>query len=398
MLQRSSAGRKILHVDMDAFFVSVEQTLDPSLKGKPVVVGGDPKGRGVVAAASYEARRYGVHSAMPLSAALRLCPHAVFLRGSHQRYAEFSGRIFALLRKYTPLVEPMSLDEAFLDLAGCELLHGPAVDTAERIHDDIRRTAGINASIGMASNKLVAKVASDCAKPNGMLWIAAGRERAFLAPLPAGRLPGVGPKTGKRLRRMGVETVGDLAALPRERLEETFGQWGLDLYCKARGICDSPVEPESGPARSISRETTLDKDSSDPRFLLSALSYLAEKAAAQLRQSGLRAACVTVKVRYSDFSAVSRSRALSASACEDSVLRKTAAELFRGLFARRSRVRLVGVAFSSLTPPGPVQTSLFDTGEPERRDRLCREIDRIRGKYGFRAILRGTSRTFSASD
>ena len=221
---------------MDAFFVSVEQVRDPSLKGKPVIVGGDPNGRGVVAAASYEARRYGIHSAQPVSRAKRLCPHAIFLRGTHGLYSELSARIFAILNRYSPLVEPMSLDEAYVDLTGCERLHGPITETAVRMHDEIKSTVGINASVGMAANKLMAKIASGIAKPNGLLRILPGHEAVFLAPLPIGRIPGIGPKSVEQFKRTGIHTVRDLAALPLDLLEEVYGEWGHRLYQKARGI------------------------------------------------------------------------------------------------------------------------------------------------------------------
>lgn len=382
--------RKILHVDMDAFFVSVEETLDPSLKGKPVVVGGNPDGRGVAAAASYEARRFGIHSAMPLAQARRLCPHAIFLRGSHKLYAEFSCRIFQILENYSPHVEPMSLDEAYVDLTGCERLFGPVPTVAEKIHNEIKHTVGINASIGIASNKLLAKIASAGAKPNGMLRVLPGRERVFLSPLPIDRIPGIGPKSGQRLRRMGIKTVSDLAALPHELLEEVFGKWGSGLYFKARGICDSPVLRRDD-SRSISRETTLEEDSIDPRFLESALSYLVEKAVAQLREADLHARCVTLKLRYSDFSAVTRSHTLTEATQEDRVVFDTASALFRKLFTRRTRVRLIGVALSSFAHGGAGQMDLFDRLDKKQWQRLYRGIDKIRGKYGFRSILRGTS-------
>ena len=379
-----------MHVDMDAFFVSVEETLDPSLKGKPVVVGGDPDGRGVAAAASYEARRFGIHSAMPLAKARRLCPHAIFLRGSHKLYAEFSHRIFQVLENYSPCVEPMSLDEAYVDLTGCERLFGPAPTVAEKIRDEIKHTVGIHASIGIASNKLLAKIASAGAKPNGMLRILPGRERAFLSPLPIDRIPGIGPRSGQQLRRMGIKTVRDLAALPRDLLEEVFGKWGSGLYFKARGICESPVLRRDD-ARSISRETTLEEDSIDPGFLESTLSYLVEKTVAQLREADLHARCVTLKLRYSDFTTVNRSHTLTEATHEDHVVFDTAAALFRKLFTRRTRVRLIGVALSSLSHGGAGQMELFDQLDKKQWDHLYRGIDRIRGKYGFRSILRGTS-------
>ncbi len=383
--------REILHVDMDAFFVSVEEVLNPSLKGKPVIVGGSPEGRGVVAAASYAARKFGIHSAMPVGKAQRLCPQAIFLRGSHGVYGEFSKRIFALLRNYSPLVEPMSLDEAYVDLTGCQRLQGPALQTAERIRNEIKTSVGINASIGIASNKLLAKVASDYAKPNGLLWIAPGKEGKFLKPLPVNRLPGVGPRSGEQLKRMGVKTIAHLTLYSRKRLEKMYGQWGTRLYFKSRGVCDSPVSGEREDNRSIGRETTLEKDSMDARFLESKLSYLVEKAALQLRGSGLYARSVTLKLRTADFTTVTRSCTLPQPACQDHVIFQAAVGLFRTWFARATYVRLIGVSLSSLTPNQDAQTSLFQTVSPEQWEGLYRGIDRIRNKYGFRSILRAAS-------
>lgn len=376
---------------MDAFFVSVEEVRDPSLVGKPVVVGGDPKGRGVVAAASYAARKYGIHSAMPLAEARRLCPEAIFLRGSHGVYGKFSKRVFALLDRYSPLVEPMSLDEAYVDLTGCEKLHGPVLSTAEKIKNEIKIQVGINASIGIASNKLLAKVASGFVKPNGILWIAPGKEGKFLNPLPVGRIPGVGPKSGERLRRMGIKTVGDLAALSKDLLEEVHGKWGTDLYLKSRGICNRPVVGEESDSRSISRETTLATDSMDARFLESTLSYLVEKAAAQLRESDLYVRSVTLKLRTSDFKTVTRSHTLSEPTVKDHVIFQATVELFRKQFTRHTRVRLIGVCLSSLSRNACTQTDLFQEVTRERQDSLYKGIDRIRNKYGFRSILRATS-------
>jgi len=377
---------------MDAFFVSVEEVRDPSLKGKPVIVGGDPDGRGVVSAASYTARKYGVHSAMPLAKAKRLCPQAIFLRGSHGVYGEFSRRIFALLEKYSPLVEPVSLDEAYIDLTGCGKLHGPVFETAERIRNEIKAEVGINASIGIASNKLLAKVASAFVKPNGILWIAPGKEKKFLEPLSVGRIPGVGPKSHERFKRMGIKTVGDLTALPRELLEETHGKWGAGLYLKSRGVCTRQVVGIEEDNRSISRETTLATDSKDEQFLESKLSYLVEKATAQLRDSKLYARSVTLKLRTSDFKTVTRSHTLKGPTFEDHVIFSTAVKLFRKLLTRRTRVRLIGISLSSLTRDSYAQTDLFEKTSHEQWDRLYRGIDRIRSKYGFRSILRATSR------
>jgi DNA polymerase-4 len=382
--------RTILHIDMDAFFVSVEEVRDPSLKGKPVIVGGDPDGRGVVAAASYEARKYGIHSAQPVSRAKRLCPHAIFLRGTHGLYSEFSARIFEILDHYSPLVEPMSLDEAYVDLTGCERLHGPTTETAVRIHDAIQSQIGINASVGMAANKLMAKIASGMAKPNGFLRILPGHEAAFLAPLPIGRIPGIGPKSVEEFKRMGIRTVRDLVALPLELLEEVHGEWGHRLYQKARGISKSPVLKRDD-TRSISRETTLEKDSADPAFLESTLSWLVEKAASQLREEGIRARCVSLKLRDSDFKTVTRSHTLTEATCEDHVIFDTVAGLFRKLFTRRTRVRLVGVALTSFTSGETPQMELFENLDAKQWQKLYQGIDHIRSKYGFRSILRGSS-------
>ena len=375
---------------MDAFFVSVEEVRDPSLKGKPVIVGGAPDGRGVVAAASYAVRKYGVHSAMPISRAKRLCPHAIFLRGSHGLYSEFSARIFEIMNTFSPLVEPMSLDEAYVDLTGCERLHGPITDTAVRMHDAIKNQVGINASIGMASNKLMAKIASGMSKPNGFLRILPGHEATFLAPLLVGRIPGIGPKSAEEFKRMGIRTVRDLAALPLELLEEAHGEWGTRLYEKARGISHSPVLKRDD-TRSISRETTLEEDSTDPAFLESKLSWLVEKAASQLREEGLRARCVSLKLRYSDFKTVTRSHTLNEAACEDPIIFDIVRNLFRKLFTRKTRVRLVGVALTSLTSDVSPQMELFEELDSRQWQKLYQGIDRIREKYGFSSIVRGSS-------
>ena len=384
---------EILHVDMDAFFVSVEEVLDPSLKGKPVVVGGSIEGRGVVSAASYAARKFGIHSAMPIARAKRLCPHAIFLRGSHRLYSEYSAKVFEILRSYSPLVEPMSLDEAFVDLTGCGKLHGPVLKTAETIRNEIRDRLGLNASIGIATNKLMAKIASAYCKPNGMLWIAPGKEQQFLAPLPIKRIPGIGPKGCARLNRMGVKSVADLSQLPLELLEKTYGKWGVSLYRKARGISSSAVNAETEDPRSISRETTFSTDSMDPLFLESTLSYLTEKTAAQLRSNGLFARTVTLKLRYSDFKTVTRSQTLGWPTAADHTLLKTATILFHKLFNHRVQVRLIGISFSSLTAHPYRQEDLFDLKDGERWDQLYQGIDRIRKKYGFRSILRAASVT-----
>lgn len=385
-----SFEKTVLHVDMDAFFVSVEEVLNPALKGRAVIVGGDPNGRGVVAAASYAARKFGVHSAMPLATARRLCPQAVFLRGNHSAYAEFSSRIFAILDKYSPCVEPVSVDEAYLDLTGCERLHGPVLSAAEKMRNEIKSAIGINASIGIAANKLVAKVASDYAKPSGMLWIVRGKEQKFLSPLPVEHIPGIGPKTGERLKSRGIKTVGQIAKLSRERLEKIFGPCGSEIHLKACGQYDSPVIRRDE-QHSISRETTFDTDSSDSVFLLSTLGYLTEKVASQLRESGRYARSVTIKLRYADFQTFTRCKTLAESTCDDSVIFRTATDLFRKLFSPQAAVRLIGVGLSSLDNRELPQMNLFEMVNTEQRNQLYRGIDKIRARHGFRAILKGSS-------
>ena len=411
---------EILHIDMDAFFASVEEVLDPSLKGKPVVVGviDDPdtheinktttqtkkpfvrahkplsvstSARGVVAAASYTARKYGIHSAMPISKAKRLCPHAIFLRKSSRLYSEYSAKVFEILRRYSPLVEPVSLDEAFVDLTGCGKLHGPALKAAETIRNEIRNQLGLNASIGIATNKLMAKIASAYCKPNGMLWISPGSEQRFLAPLPIKLIPGIGPKGVSRLNRIGVQTVADLAYLPLELLEEVYGKWGASLYCKARGISRSPVVAETEDPRSISRETTFNTDSIDPIFLESILSRLTEKSAEQLRSSKLLARTITLKLRYSDFKTVTRTQTLSWPTAADHKLFRAATKLFHGTFNRKVRVRLIGISLTSLTAHPYQQEDLFDPKDGKCWDKLYNGVDQIRKKYGFSSILRATS-------
>jgi len=385
---------EILHVDMDAFFVSVEEVFDPSLKGKPGVVGGSAEGRGVVSAASYAARKFGIHSAMPIAKAKRLCSHAIFLLGSHRLYSEYSTKVFEILRSYSPLVEPMSLDEAFIDLTGCKKLHGPILKTAETIRNEIRDRLGLNASIGIATNKLMAKIASAYCKPNGMLWIAPGSEQQFLAPLPIKRIPGIGPKGCAKLNRMGVKSVSDISRLPLELLEETHGKWGVSLYRKARGISSNPVNAETEDPPSISRERTFATDSTDLLFLESTLSYLTEKTTAQLRSNGLFAKTVTLKLRYSDFKTVTRSQTLDWPTAADHTLFKTSTKILRKLFDGRMQVRLIGISLSSLTAHPYQQEDLFDLKDSERWDGLYQGIDQIRKKYGFRSILRASSRRY----
>jgi DNA polymerase-4 len=285
----------------------------------------------------------------------------------------------------------MSIDEAFVDLTGCLRLHGSLLDTAQEIRDKIRQQVGINASIGMASNKLVAKVASATVKPSSMLWIVPGMERSFLSPLRVECIPGVGSKSALELKCMGIHTVAQLSKVPLEWLEQAYGKRGASLYFKARGVCESPVVSGKKRSRSISRETTLKKDSIDPRYLKSIFSYLVEKVLSQLREENLHARSVTLKLRYSDFKTVTRCHTLRESTDDDGVVFREIFDLFKKLFVKRTRIRLVGVSLSSLIHRRFQQTGLFDQASFEQRGRLLRSIDDIRDKYGFHAILRAGS-------
>jgi DNA polymerase IV len=382
-----SSERQILHVDLDAFFVSVERVLNPDLNGKPVIVGGDPDGRGVVSCASYEARAYGVHAAMPLKQAMRLCPDAVFIRGKFDRYREASARFMAILGEFTPLVEPMGLDEAYLDLTGFEPLYGPVRETAMRIKSKVHSELGVTASIGIATSKLVAKIASDLKKPDGLVVVAPGEEREFLAPLPIEKMPFAGPKTREALKPLGVKTIGDLAALSPSVLKSRLGSHGEALQQYARGIDDREVEPPQE-AKSISRETTFAEDTLDIAFLKATLRYQSERVGAELRCGGRRARCVTLKLRYSDFETVSRSRTLKETFADDQTLFDVGAELLDKALAQRKRpVRLVGIGVSGLAG-GERQLSMLDESA-ERREQLTQAIDKLRQRYGFSSIQRG---------
>src|SRR5437867_7001869 len=300
----------ILHVDMDAFFVSVELLERPELRGKPVVVGGRADQRGVVSAASYEARKYGIHSAMPLRTAGKLCPHAIFLDGHHAKYGEWSDKVATILGKFSPIVEMVSIDEAYLDLAATERLHGPPFAAADKLLRTITKSTGLPCSAGLASTRLVAKVASDQAKPRGLLWVASGQEARFLAQLPVRKIPGIGEVTERALRALGIEFVHQLADSSLEKLEKIFGQWGTALYRKARGGDSYEFVMDAEP-KSISHNHTFGEDTDDDGVLDSMLSHLSQKACKRLRESGLAAQTLTLTIRYAGFDTYSRAKTLA---------------------------------------------------------------------------------------
>ncbi len=381
--------RQILHVDMDTFFVSVERLLNPSLVGKPVIVGADPRGRGVVAAASYEARANGIHSAMPIAHAYRLCPHAVFLRGHSEHYTTYSHRLQTIFNRYSPLVEMGSLEEAYIDLSGTHRLHGPAPVTAEKIHHQITAELRLPASLGLATNKLLAKVTSGCAKPNGLIAIRPGYERTFLAPLPLRKLPGIGKHCAERLERFGLTTIADLTHLGEETLQGVFGTTGALLYERSMGIDDSPVEP-TRPAQSVGREHTFQEDTCHLPTVCAMLSYMCEDVGQSLREMNAKAKTLTLKLRYSDFKTLTRSTTLTYSTWYDTEIFRMAKTLLLKAYTRRVRIRLIGISASNLLTDG-WQVDLLDINRTEKLDCLYRSIDRIKTRYGASALLRANS-------
>ncbi|NQT73418.1 MAG: DNA polymerase IV [Chloroflexi bacterium] len=379
--------RQILHIDLDAFFVSVEQVLNPDLQGKPVVVGGHPDSRGVVTCASYEARKFGLHAGMPIATAHRLCPQAIFIPGSFSIYRDYSAKFMDILAQFSPDLEPGGLDEAFLDLTGFEPLYGPIRETAHRIKSRIREELEITASIGIATCKVVAKVASDFSKPDGLTEVTPGTEKEFLAPLPVKDLPGVGPKMQQALKKIGVSTIGQLADLPVSFVKENFGVFGEVMHRHANGIDNREVKPY-GEVKSISRETTLAQDTLDFRMLKATLRYLTEKVGADLRNQGKQAKCVTLKLRYSDFDTITRSQTQKQPTDLDQAIFNVGSELLdKCLSQRRQSVRLIGIGVSNLVGPEK-QLDMLDNSSL-RLAYLDRAIDQIRKKYGFGAIERG---------
>ena len=379
----------ILHVDMDAFFVSVELLERPELRGKPVVVGGRPDQRGVVSAASYEARKFGIHSAMPLRTAARLCPHAVFLDGHHEKYAEWSDRVASILARFSPIVEMVSIDEAYLDLSGTARLHGPPLAAADKLLRSITQTTALPCSGGLATTRLVAKVASEQAKPRGLVWVAPGMEARFLAPLPIRKIPGIGEVTERALRALGIETVEQLASHSQEKLEKVFGQWGTALYRKARGGDAYEFLIDAEP-KSISHNHTFGEDTDNVQELESMLSHLSQKTCKRLREAGLSSRMLTLTIRYAGFETHTRSKTLQDPARLDNDIFAVFLELFREHRDAKRKVRLLGVALSGLSH-GSEQLDLLEADRRERLEKLTKATDRLRDKFGFSSVQFGGS-------
>ena len=397
--------RAIIHLDLDAFYASVEVLDDPGLRGKPVIVGGSER-RGVVSAASYEARKFGVHSAMPVATAKRLCPEGIFLPVRMGRYKEVSEKVFSIFRRFTPLVEPLSIDEAFLDVAGCERLFGSGEEVARKIRAAVREGTGLTVSAGVAPNKFLAKIASDFGKPDGLTVVHPGEEVAFLTPLPVGKLWGVGKVTERELHRMGVRTIGDLRRLPAGALTRAFGASGEHLHRLAHGIDDRPVETESE-AKSIGHEDTYDHDLRERGAMRRELLSLSDRVSARLRRHGLKGRTVALKVKYADFVQVTRAATLSDPTDDGGALYRIALDLLGNTEAGARPVRLLGISVSKLVPAaGDAKTSRMEqlplfgrpqgrvreehrSASPEKKEKLNRAVDRIREKFGPKGIAPG---------
>src|SRR4030088_186399 len=358
--------RTIFHVDMDAFFVSVEELFDPSLKGQAVVVGGQRDERGVVSAASYEARKFGVHSALPLRTAAKLCPQAIFVDGHPERYREYSEKVFKVLTTFSPQVEMASVDEAYLDMTGTARLHGPPLKAAHALHQRMKDETRLNCSVGIGSSRLIAKVSSAQAKPNGVLWIIPGEEPKFLAPLDVRAIPGVGKVMESILHALGIKKVGDLARLEESELESRFGKWGLALAGKARGEdaggwFDSEVGADTE-AKSISHEHTYNEDTADSSQIESTLMRLSEMVGRRLREANFYARTIQLKLRYKDFTPLSPADPLPPPTQLDSEIFEQVRTLFRKNWKNGAKIRLLGVHASSFSSSQPGQINLLEGG------------------------------------
>jgi DNA polymerase-4 len=388
-----AAARTIFHVDMDAFFVSVEELFDPSLKGKAVVVGGQRNERGVVSAASYEARKFGVHSAMPLRTAAKLCPQAIFVDGHPSRYRECSEKVYRVLASFSPQIEMASIDEAYLNMTGTERLHGPPLRAAHALHARMKEETHLNCSVGIGASRLVAKVSSAKAKPNGILWAIPGEEARLLAPLDVRDIPGVGKVTEQNLHAVGIDKVGDLARFDEKFLEKRFGKWGLALAGKARGEdaggwFDSEVGEDTDP-KSISHEHTYTEDTADLEQIESTLMRLSEMVGRRLREGGFHARTVQLKLRYKDFSTITRAHTLAAPTQLDTELFEQVRALFRKNWRKGSQVRLLGVHASSFEGTAE-QGDLLEDARRRRWQQALSAADRLRDKFGESSVSLAT--------
>ncbi len=384
----TSPPRTILHIDMDAFFASIEQRDHPELRGKPVLVGGDGP-RGVVAAASYEAREYGCHSAMPSSMAKRNCPHAIFVSGSHSNYRAVSKQVFEILERFSPAIQPISIDEAFLDVTGSTHLFGSPEEIAIEIRRLVKAELNLTCSIGIAPNKFLAKLASDMNKPDGYTLITTSTIQSTLDPLPVSTIWGVGPSTQRKLERLGIRTVKDLRGLEQTTLRANFGDWGEKLYRLARGIDSRPVRIDKG-AKSISHEHTFEADLSNLDELQSLLARQSQDVATRLRKHNRFAKTISIKVRFGDFETITRSQTLDQQTDETAIIHQTARTLFDQWAKSFRPVRLLGIGLSQLTE-SPAEASLFDSQSNKKNRAVDRAADAIADKFGKNALTRGST-------
>ncbi len=389
----STSLRTVFHVDMDAFFVSVEELFDPSLKGKPVVVGGQRDERGVVSAASYAARKFGVHSAMPLRTAAKLCPQGIFVSGHPERYRDYSAKVREVLESFSPQMEMVSIDEAYLDMTGTERLHGPPLLAAHKLHQKMKLQTQLNCSIGIGTSRLIAKVCSGKAKPHGVLYAMPGKEAKFLAALDVREIPGVGEVTEQKLRQLGILTVGDIARLDDGFLEQHLGKWGLALAGKARGEdagawFEGEIGEEDGP-KSISHEHTYDRDTANVTQIEATLMRLSEMVGRRLREHGLHARTLQLKLRYKDFTTITRAHSLDQPTQLDNEINREIRALFHANWRKGSEVRLLGVQASSFVEPA-AQPSLLGENPREKWENALSAADRLRDRFGESSVTLGT--------
>lgn len=386
----ANKSRVIAHMDMDAFFAAVEQRDNPSFMGKPVIIGADPKegkGRGVVSTCSYEARVFGVHSAMPISKAYQLCPKGIFVRGNHKKYSEISHQIFDILESFTPDIQPVSIDEAFMDLTTTFHLFGTPLETGRKIKERIKKEVDLNASIGIAPNKMIAKIASDYCKPDGLIEIKEDKILDFLWPLPIKRLWGVGRKTQSSLEVMGIHTIGDIARTSRQVFVERFGEHGVHLYTLANGIDNRAVEVDDE-TKSVSNEHTFDQDTQDKEAIYQTLSYLSEKVSRRLRKKDLKGKTISLKVRTTGFKTFTRAHTVGDRINFFDDIYAQVKKLFDEFYQSHMSIRLVGVRVSNFNDPY-VNDSLFEDQKEVRKEGLHKAVDKIKDRFGERSITRG---------
>jgi DNA polymerase-4 len=380
--------RTILHLDLDAFFVSVERILDPKLNGKPVIVGGDPKyGRGVVAACSYEARAFGLHSAMPIRTAYKLCPHGIYIHGHGDEYSRFSHAVENILQMYVPVIEQASIDEFYLDMTGTQKMYGSMFAFASRIQNEIWQKLNLPCSIGIGSNKTVAKIGSDCMKPKGITYILPGMEKEFLAPMPVETIPGVGKVMKQSLNNRGIYKIGDITKLPSDYFGTAFGKYGIDLWRKAHGEGTEYLTTKRT-RKSISRENTFGNDVTSEKEIENTLFYLTGKVCQSLRNKGWEASTVDIKLRYSDFQTLTRAKTIKPTD-DDKIIFETAWNLMSKAKTRRVGVRLIGIGVTNFSPLNE-QEYLFEDSEVKRK-KMLRAVTRIRDKYGYKSLMLGST-------